>query len=68
MQDAFLKLWERWDRIEKIRDPGAYLFRSALNGFRMRLRRTRTAARRLIPPDGDNAEWLNDDHTLIVSP
>ena len=25
MQDAFLKLWERWDRIERIDDPVAYL-------------------------------------------
>lgn len=49
MQDAFLKLWERWDRIDKIDDPVAYLFRSALNGFRMRMRRTRMAARRLMP-------------------
>jgi RNA polymerase sigma factor (sigma-70 family) len=49
MQDAFLKLWERWDRIDKIDDPVAYLFRSALNGFRMRIRRTRMAARRLMP-------------------
>jgi RNA polymerase sigma factor (sigma-70 family) len=49
MQDAFLKLWERWDRIDRIDDPVAYLFRSALNGFRMRMRRSRTAARRLLP-------------------
>jgi RNA polymerase sigma-70 factor (ECF subfamily) len=49
MQDAFLKLWERWDGIDKIDDPVAYLFRTALNGFRMRLRRARTAARRLVP-------------------
>jgi RNA polymerase sigma-70 factor, ECF subfamily len=49
MQEAFLKLWERWDRMDKIDDPVAYLFRSALNGFRMRVRRTRLAARRLIP-------------------
>jgi RNA polymerase sigma-70 factor (ECF subfamily) len=49
MQDAFLKLWERWDRIDKIDDPVAYLFCSALNGFRMRMRRTRLAARRLMP-------------------
>jgi RNA polymerase sigma-70 factor (ECF subfamily) len=49
MQDAFLKLWERWDRIDKIDDPVAYLFRTALNGFRMRMRRTRMAARRLVP-------------------
>jgi RNA polymerase sigma-70 factor (ECF subfamily) len=49
MQDAFLKLWERWDRHDTIDDPVAYLFRSALNGFRMRTRRTRVAARRLVP-------------------
>jgi RNA polymerase sigma factor (sigma-70 family) len=49
MQDAFLKLWERWDRVDRIDDPVAYLFRSALNGFRMRIRRARMAARRVIP-------------------
>jgi RNA polymerase sigma-70 factor (ECF subfamily) len=52
MQDAFLKLWERWDRIDRIEDPVAYLFRSALNGFRMRVRRARVAARRVIPVAG----------------
>ena len=49
MQDAFLRLWERWDRIETIDDPTGYLFRVALNGFRMRRRRAATAVRRLIP-------------------
>ena len=48
MQDAFLKLWERWDRIEQIGDPTAYLFRIALNGFRTRVRRARVAARHLV--------------------
>ena len=50
MQDAFLKLWERWDSIETIDDPTAYLFRAALNGFRMRSRRARTAARKILLP------------------
>jgi RNA polymerase sigma factor (sigma-70 family) len=49
MQEAFLKLWERWDSIETISDPTAYLFRIALNGSRMRARRARVAARRLVP-------------------
>jgi len=49
MQDAFLKLWERWDRLDTIEDPVAYLFRVALNGFRMRARRARVAARSLVP-------------------
>ncbi len=48
-QEAFLKLWERWDRIDRIDDPKAYLFRVALNGFRMRARAARRATRRLVP-------------------
>jgi RNA polymerase sigma factor (sigma-70 family) len=48
MQDAFLKLWERWDRVDRIDDPTAYLFRVALNGFRMRARAARRAAHRLV--------------------
>jgi RNA polymerase sigma factor (sigma-70 family) len=48
MQDAFLKLWERWDRIHAIDDPVGYLFRVAMNGFRMRARRARVAARRIV--------------------
>jgi RNA polymerase sigma-70 factor, ECF subfamily len=49
MQEAFLKLWERWDRIETIDDPRAYLFRAALNGSRMRARSARRAALRSLP-------------------
>ena len=49
MQDAFLHLWEQWDRIDTIDDPTGYLFRIALNGFRMRRRRAATAVRRFVP-------------------
>jgi RNA polymerase sigma-70 factor (ECF subfamily) len=49
MQDAFLKLWERWDTIRDIDDPVAWLFRVSLNSFRMRVRRAGVAARRLMP-------------------
>jgi RNA polymerase sigma factor (sigma-70 family) len=45
MQDAFLKVWERWDRIGEIDDAVGYLFRTALNGFRMRARRAKVAAK-----------------------
>ncbi len=48
MQDAFMKLWERWDRVDELDDTAAYLFRVALNGFRMRARRARVAARRVV--------------------
>ena len=49
MQEAFLTMWERWDRIATIDDPRAYLFRVALNGSRMRARAARRAARRIVP-------------------
>src|SRR5262245_7184076 len=49
MQDAFLRMWERWNEIEKIDDPTGYLFRVALNGFRMRRRRAAMAVRKAIP-------------------
>lgn len=51
MQDAFLKLWEQWDSIDRIEDPTAYLFRVALNGSRMRARAARRAAKRLVAMD-----------------
>ncbi len=49
MQDAFLKLWERWDSIHEIEDPTGYLFRVGLNGFRMRRRRAAMSIRKVVP-------------------
>jgi RNA polymerase sigma factor (sigma-70 family) len=49
MQEAFLKLWERWDRIESIDDPQGYLYRVALNFSKMRARAARRAALRTVP-------------------
>jgi RNA polymerase sigma-70 factor, ECF subfamily len=48
-QEAFMKLWEQRDRIDEIEDPTGYLFRVALNGFRMRRRRAAVALRRHAP-------------------
>ena len=46
MQDAFLKLWERWDHIAGLDDPTGYLYRTAMNGFRNRSRRAALALRK----------------------
>ena len=59
MQDAFLKLWERWDQIHRIDDPTGYLFRVALNGFRMRRRRTAMAIRNVVPVTEGRDEFLD---------
>jgi RNA polymerase sigma-70 factor, ECF subfamily len=56
MQDAFLKVWERWDRIGGMDDPVGYLYRTAMNLFRKRYRRAMLAVRRtvgLAPPTDD---------------
>lgn len=48
MQDAFLRLWERWDEVVGGPDPVGYLYRTALNVWRSRLRRAAVAARKVI--------------------
>jgi RNA polymerase sigma-70 factor (ECF subfamily) len=48
MQDAFLALWERWDRVAAMEDPTGYLYRTAMNRHRSRMRRAVRAARRAV--------------------
>ena len=48
MQEAFLKVWERWDRVSAVPDPVGYLYRTAFNVFRSRFRRAARAARRVF--------------------
>jgi RNA polymerase sigma-70 factor (ECF subfamily) len=52
--DAFLKVWERWGRVAAMESPEGYLFQTATNLYRSRLRRMVAAVRRTIrvlPPD-----------------
>src|SRR5437867_3992783 len=44
MQEAFLRVWERWERVARMDDPVAYLYRVAMNAFRSRYRRAKGAA------------------------
>jgi RNA polymerase sigma-70 factor, ECF subfamily len=48
MQDAFLKVWERWDHVGAMEDPVGYLYRTAMNLFRKRYRRAALAIRRSV--------------------
>jgi RNA polymerase sigma-70 factor (ECF subfamily) len=48
MQEAFLKVWERWDRAPSLADPTGYLYRTAMNVYRSRARRGSVALRRAI--------------------
>jgi RNA polymerase sigma factor (sigma-70 family) len=39
MQEAFVRVWEKWDRVQQHPDPTGYLYRTALNLVRQRRRR-----------------------------
>ena len=47
-QEAFTRLFERWDRVSEMEDPAGYLHRAAMNVFRSDLRRAKVAAQRAI--------------------
>ena len=47
-QEAFLRVFERWDRVAKLDDPESYVFRAAMNVFRNRYRRAALAVRRSL--------------------
>ena len=46
-QEAFSRVWERWEQVERMDDPVGYLHRTALNGWFQVHRRAMRAARRL---------------------
>jgi len=48
MQDAFLKVWERWDRVSAMDEPVGFLYRTAMNLYRKRLRRAGVAMRKAV--------------------
>jgi RNA polymerase sigma-70 factor (sigma-E family) len=47
-QEAMVRVYERWDRVRGLEDPVGYVYRTALNLRRSRLRRLAVAARRLV--------------------
>ena len=64
MQDAFVKVLERWDRID---NPAGYLYRSALNSTRSRFRRLQLAAKRnLATGESEDPFAAADLRDLVV--
>ena len=66
MQDAFLRVWERWERVGAMDDPVGYLYRTAMNLFRKRYRRAVLAIRRSIglAPSRDDFADADDRETV----
>ncbi len=56
-QDAFVRAYERWDRVRRMANPAGYAYRTALNRHRSMLRRLGVAARRRpVTAAGDAVE------------
>ena len=65
MQDAFLSLYERWDRMAYVDDPKAYLYRTAFNAWNRRSRRAARALRATLMPSRKDDVEAADARTVI---
>jgi RNA polymerase sigma-70 factor (ECF subfamily) len=68
-QDAFLSVYERWDRVGTMDDPSGYLYRTAMNAFRSWHRRSALAARRTIAltRDDDSIAMIDEQDAVVRS-
>lgn len=61
-QEAFVKVFERWDAVSTMDEPAGYLHRTAMNLFRNQYRRARVALGRAVGlgPDQDVFKPVED--------
>ena len=66
-QEAFARVWERWDSVSVMENPTGYLHRVAMNLFRSRFRRAVLATQRAIepPPPRDEFQAVDDRQVVI---
>ena len=66
-----MKVWERWDRVATMENPIGYLYRTALNLHRRRLRRASVAMRKAfnLLPDVDELAGVDtrDEAVRLLS-
>lgn len=65
-QDAYLKVWERWERVRRMDDPTGYLHRTAMNVWRSRGRRAALAIRNVIHPAASRDELADVESRDVV--
>ena len=67
MQDAFLKVWELWERVVLMVDPTGFLYRVAMNAFRKRYRSVARALKRGVAMTRtDDAFAAVEDRDAVV--
>lgn len=67
VQEAFARVWERWDEVRTMGRPDGYLYRAAMNAYLSRRRRAAVALRktaRLLPAD-DPMQVVEDRDELM---
>jgi RNA polymerase sigma factor (sigma-70 family) len=64
-QDAFVKAYERWDRVSTMENPIGYVYRTAVNAHRSRWRRVRAAAREALSLKQSDPISESDDRDQI---
>lgn len=67
VQDAFLKVWERWADVGEMADPTGYLYRTAMNLWRSRGRRAALAVRKVVhaAPPKDDMEAIEERDAVV---
>jgi RNA polymerase sigma-70 factor (ECF subfamily) len=65
-QEAMVRVYERWERVRRMDSPQGYLFRTALNLHRSRLRWLASRARHILQatPSPDPAEVVQSRDSL----
>jgi RNA polymerase sigma-70 factor (ECF subfamily) len=66
-QEAFVRVWQRWEHVSELDDPTGYVFRVAMNVFRGRWRRASLAVRRTLSlaPRADDLAAV-ETHDAVV--
>lgn len=66
VQEAFTRVFQRWDRVREMENPAGYLERTAMNLFRSQYRRAAMSVRRTIgaAPEQDVFEAV-EDRTVV---
>jgi RNA polymerase sigma factor (sigma-70 family) len=67
MQDAFLSLFERWDRVRAMENPSGYLYTTAFHACTKRSRRAALALRSTFSPVVAADEFDSADDRQVIS-
>jgi RNA polymerase sigma factor (sigma-70 family) len=66
LQDAFLKVWQRWERVQKMDDPVGYLYTTGLNTARSRRRRRLLEAKHVASSSVGRDEIRDADRRAVL--